>query len=116
VDNDYLFPEDIYNERRMATVFDRFDGVFFCGHFHIAGIHTVAEYMTPESIDSQYTIRSTDAVINVGSAGQPRDGDKRASFVIVDGNVVRFIRLDYDIDTTVRKLHDGGSGPTYWDI
>jgi len=116
LDNDYLFPEDVYNGRKMARMFGRFDGVFFCGHSHIAGIHTVSEYIAPESIDYLYTMDSTDVVINVGSVGQPRDGDKRACYAIVDGDIVRFIRLDYDIDTTVRKLRDGGFGSTYWDI
>ena len=116
LDNDYLFPEDVYNERKMANVFDRFHGIFFCGHSHIAGIHTMTDYITPESIEYRYRIDSADAVINVGSVGEPRDGDERACYVLVDGDVVRFIRLDYDIDTTVRKLRDDGFGPTYWEI
>ena len=61
LNNDYLFPEDIYNDRKMAKVFDRFDGVFFCGHSHIAGVHTIAEYIAPESIDFRYTINATNA-------------------------------------------------------
>lgn len=115
-DNGYLFPEDIYNQAKMDQVFDRLDGVLYCGHSHVAGIHTVADYMKPETIDYEYKLDGTDVIINVGSVGQPRDGDKRACYVIVDGDRVRFIRLDYDVDTTIRKLRDGGFGPTYWDI
>jgi len=45
-------------------------------------------------------------IINVGSVGQPRDGDNRAKYVIwdpVEGSIeVRFI--PYDIQTTVDKI------------
>ena len=116
LDNDYLFPEDIYNEQKMQKAFGLFGGEFFCGHSHIAGIHTAGEYIAPDSIDYRYTLDGTDVIINVGSVGQPRDDDDRAAYVVVDGDVVRFVRIDYDIDTTLRKLRDGGFGPTYWDI
>ncbi len=43
-------------------------------------------------------------MVNVGSVGQPRDRDPRASFVIVDGGVLEFIRLEYDVHTTVKKI------------
>lgn len=35
-------------------------------------------------------------VANPGSVGQPRDGDPRAAFVVVDGVSVTFHRVDYD--------------------
>lgn len=116
IDNGYLFPEDICNRPKMENVFRLFDGVFYCGHSHIAGIYTTSDYLTPQVIDYKYKLDGADVVINVGSVGQPRDGDKRACYVVVDGNVIQFIRLDYDVDTTIRKLRDRGFGPTYWDI
>ena len=49
-------------------------------------------------------------IINVGSVGQPRDGDNRAKYVIwdpVDGSIeVRFV--PYDIQTTVDKIMERG--------
>ena len=44
------------------------------------------------------------AVINVGSVGQPRDHDPRSSFVILHPGHVEFIRMAYDINTTVDKV------------
>ena len=44
-------------------------------------------------------------LINVGSVGQPRDGDMRLSYVTFDGNIVRFHRLEYDVKTTVEKIY-----------
>ena len=47
-------------------------------------------------------------LINVGSVGQPRDGDPRAAYVIydTDGQVVELFRVEYDIETTQRKIRD----------
>ena len=49
-------------------------------------------------------------LINVGSVGQPRDGDNRAKYVILDVKEdtleVRFV--PYDIETVVRKILDAG--------
>ena len=47
-------------------------------------------------------------VINPGSAGQPRDGDPRASITIVDFDkgIIEFRRLKYNVDKTINKLRD----------
>ncbi len=49
-------------------------------------------------------------IINVGSVGQPRDGDPRASVVIYDEEkkIVKFYRLEYDIETARDKIIDAG--------
>ena len=50
-------------------------------------------------------------MVNVGSVGQPRDGDPRASYAIVESGasaddvVVRFRRVPYHAETTCRKIH-----------
>jgi diadenosine tetraphosphatase ApaH/serine/threonine PP2A family protein phosphatase len=46
--------------------------------------------------------------INVGSVGQPRDGDPRASYCIYDAGEesVELFRLTYDIETTKQKILD----------
>lgn len=49
-------------------------------------------------------------VINVGSVGQPRDGDPRASCGILDtgAQTVEVMRLEYDVETTQRKIRAAG--------
>ncbi|HID12089.1 MAG TPA: metallophosphoesterase [Candidatus Latescibacteria bacterium] len=49
-------------------------------------------------------------LINVGSAGQPRDGDNRASYAVVDlaEQVVEVKRVPYDIPTAQRKILKAG--------
>ncbi len=48
--------------------------------------------------------------INVGSVGQPRDGDPRAAYAIYDlaQNVVELRRVDYDIKATQQKILTAG--------
>ena len=43
--------------------------------------------------------------INVGSVGQPRDGDPRASYVIYDmvARQVLFRRLEYDVQAAMER-------------
>jgi diadenosine tetraphosphatase ApaH/serine/threonine PP2A family protein phosphatase len=49
-------------------------------------------------------------LVNVGSVGQPRDGDPRASFAIYDdsANVVEMHRVEYDIEKTAQKVASAG--------
>jgi putative phosphoesterase len=56
-----------------------------------------------------YVIEHGDALLlNPGSVGQPRDGDPRASYAIVDfteGKIIIHIhRVEYDIDRTQKKM------------
>jgi putative phosphoesterase len=50
-------------------------------------------------------------VVNPGSVGLPRDGDPRASYVILENGKVAFRRVEYDLEQAVRAL-DGCSLPT----
>ena len=48
--------------------------------------------------------------INVGSVGQPRDGDSRAAYCIYDSDdlTVELFRLEYDIEKTKSKIREAG--------
>jgi diadenosine tetraphosphatase ApaH/serine/threonine PP2A family protein phosphatase len=49
-------------------------------------------------------------IINVGSIGQPRDGDWRACLILYDDEtqIIKFIRLEYDLSTTQTKIIQAG--------
>jgi len=47
-------------------------------------------------------------VINPGSVGQPRDGDPRAAYAVIDRGRVEFRRVPYDIDRTLQQMRDAG--------
>jgi predicted phosphodiesterase len=81
--------------------------VAFIGHTHIpAAYRWHAENLY--RIDDRTVLLDEQGkyLFNVGSVGQPRDRDARASFVIYDteANTVEFCRAQYDIDRTVDAL------------
>lgn len=43
-------------------------------------------------------------VVNPGSVGQPRDGDPRAAYAVIDGGTVELKRVAYPIEETVARL------------
>ncbi len=107
--NEYVFPEDIYNQRKMDTLFGRLENVSFQGHTHIPGVFTESlEFLPPDECDHQYRLGEGKAMINVGSVGQPRDGDPRSCYVIVDDeeNLVTFHRVEYPKEVTAGKIYE----------
>lgn len=54
--------------------------------------------------------REERVVLNPGSVGQPRDGDKRASYGVLDTSAATFTlhRVSYDIAATQRLMVDAG--------
>ncbi len=50
------------------------------------------------------------ALLNPGSVGQPRDGDPRAAYLLLDLDArrVHFRRVEYDVKLTQREIRDAG--------
>jgi predicted phosphodiesterase len=104
--NEYVFPEDIYNHKKMERIFAHVEKYCFQGHTHVPGVFTESmQFYSPEEIDYVYELDGRKTMINVGSVGQPRDGEWRACYVLFDGKTVRFRRVSYDIETTIKKIH-----------
>lgn len=47
-------------------------------------------------------------IINVGSVGQPRDGDPRACYALIDDESVNIYRVNYNIEKTQEKMRAYG--------
>ena len=66
--NEYVFPEDVYNQRKMDALFDRITKYCFQGHTHIPGVFTVTnEFITPEECNYIFPLTDEKTMINVGS-------------------------------------------------
>ena len=130
--NEYLFPEDVFtNPQKVIANFERLDArLCFIGHTHQPGVFLDDPYFDPphELPDSPYFVLDDErAIVNVGSVGQPRDRDPRASYVLVHPlengvpdtsrsaslvkqamragvDQVEFVRVEYDIEATVKKI------------
>lgn len=105
--NEYIFPDDVYTTTgKIASLFDRTKHICFVGHTHLPGVFLDdPDFYTPDELGGKYPIIPDErAIINVGSVGQPRDRDNRASYVYIEGNEVHFVRLEYDYKTAAEKI------------
>jgi diadenosine tetraphosphatase ApaH/serine/threonine PP2A family protein phosphatase len=108
--DEYVFPEDIYNPLKMEHIFELVDRYCFQGHTHIPGMFTASpEFLSPTvpagEVEVRLPLPSGKAMVNVGSVGQPRDGDRRACYLILEDDSVRYRRIEYPFEVTCRKIH-----------
>ncbi len=109
------------NPETFGYVFDHFqaESNFICqktplcfhGHTHVpmiyekqvAGVYRIDPQDFKLPIGRKY-------FINVGSVGQPRDRDPRASYVIYDflARTVKFRRLEYDVEAAQERIKMAG--------
>ena len=108
--NEYVFPEDIYNRRKMEKIFSLAEKHVFQGHTHVPGVFTEDfRFFSPDEFGDLYRLSDEKTMINVGSVGQPRDGDSRSCYVVLEDDPVpqvRFRRVEYDLEKTVQKIYD----------
>ncbi|MGQ0629384.1 MAG: metallophosphoesterase family protein [Phycisphaerales bacterium] len=106
--NEYIFPDDVAAAPdKLTTIFERVTRLCFVGHTHVPGVFTDEPDFYPpgELTDATYKFTPEEkAIINVGSVGQPRDMDPRASYVILHADRVEFARVPYNIDATAEKI------------
>ena len=89
----------------------------FFGHSHVQGGFLLdagygSELHTPIALGNELECsevqlkRDARYLINPGSVGQPRDGDWRAGFAVLesDCHTVRFYRVPYDVHTAQRRI------------
>lgn len=113
---DYMVPRDGTDPEKLAECFGKMNGAKLCfvGHSHVPGVYPESGgYLAPEKLDNVYRVGEERALVNIGSVGQPRDGDNRASFVTFDGESVAFHRLAYDHEATAAKIRAIAELPDY---
>ena len=104
--NEYVFPEDVYNQRKMERIFSLVDKYCFQGHTHVPGIFTEnLQFHSPEDMNYEYKLDGRKTLCNVGAVGQPRDGDWRACYVLLGDDFIRYRRVEYDVDATIKKIY-----------
>ncbi|HEV3143041.1 MAG TPA: metallophosphoesterase, partial [Gemmataceae bacterium] len=63
------------------------------------------QFLSPEDVDGNYKLEGHKTLCNVGAVGQPRDGNWRACYVMLDGDTIRYRRVEYDVESTIRKIY-----------
>jgi diadenosine tetraphosphatase ApaH/serine/threonine PP2A family protein phosphatase len=84
--------------------------VCFFGHTHVAGAFVRDDSVKKVKVDLLTIEEAKKYFINVGSVGQPRDGDWRAAYCIyhLEKNVVEQRRVKYDLATAQKKIIQAG--------
>ena len=90
------------------------DGITLCviGHTHSPVIFVESDDGICGVIpDSQCRLEPDHRyIVNVGSVGQPRDGDPRAAYCVygTETGLLEIKRVSYDIDTVQKKIRKAG--------
>ncbi len=102
-----LSTDGFLNPDKLRAVFASFEGIAIGGHTHHPGIHDAdlrfhglggAETLTlPLPIGKKL-------FVNVGSVGQPRDGDNRACYAVLEDEQITWYRVPYDFQATADKI------------
>jgi len=110
---EYLFREDTLDylprqqdySPKLTRCFRGLDRPCFVGHTHVPGVIDHAlKWIAPTDCGEVYDTDGAPCFINVGSVGQPRDGDLRASYALFDGRQVRFRRVPYDVHRAAQRI------------
>jgi predicted phosphodiesterase len=105
--NEYVFPEDVYNRRKMEKIFSLVERYCFQGHTHVPGVFTEGlQFFTPEELHNQYRFGDEKIMMNVGSVGQPRDCDPRACYVVLEDETATYRRVEYPVESTIKKIYE----------
>ncbi|MBF0592118.1 MAG: metallophosphoesterase family protein [Nitrospirae bacterium] len=98
---DYLF-----SVKDAEINFEHFEQrLCFIGHSHTPVI--IEQQQTGEILihRAKTEINETSRyIVNDGSVGQPRDGDPRASYVIVEDTSIEIVRVQYDVSKTQKEM------------
>ncbi|MCH2611435.1 MAG: metallophosphatase family protein [Pirellulales bacterium] len=104
--NEYVFPEDVYNRNKIERIFGMIPKYCFQGHTHVPGVFTESfQFLSPQELNFKHALGDQKAMVNVGSVGQPRDGDPRSCYVIIEDDTLQFVRIEYPIQEVVSQIY-----------
>jgi diadenosine tetraphosphatase ApaH/serine/threonine PP2A family protein phosphatase len=102
---EYIF--SVEQASRCLDMWEELSSVTFIGHSHLCKSFALTRDDVYEVVATKFAIRPDHRyIISVGSVGQPRDYDNRASYTVYDTDekVFEFKRVAYDIDAAAQKI------------
>jgi predicted phosphodiesterase len=103
---EYVFAPE--QAARCIPEWDRLADVTFIGHSHLCKAFALSRDEVYEVVAQRFEIRAgLKYIISVGSVGQPRDYDPRASYCLYDeqNRIFEFKRVSYDVEEAARKIY-----------
>lgn len=105
--SEYLLPSlGGKNQKLQANFEAAHHRLTFFGHTHHPGYFTEGQdFVRAAGPEDRVRIAPNQRyLINVGSVGQPRDGDPRLSYALFDGEEVRWRRVEYDVKAASQRI------------
>jgi predicted phosphodiesterase len=102
---EYIFAPE--QAARCLPEWQRLADVTFIGHSHLCKSFALGNNDVHEVVANRFELRpGFKYIISVGSVGQPRDYDNRASYTIYDDaqRIFEFKRVAYDIQSAAQKI------------
>lgn len=91
--------------------------IAFVGHTHELEIAELRDGSLVRRVPGvgRHVLEGDKAVVNIGSVGQPRDGDRRAKYALFDprSREVEIRAVAYDAETTARRILEIGFPKAY---
>lgn len=106
-----LSTDGFLNPEKLRSIFDCFQGVCLAGHTHHPGMHDESFMFHGLEGREQLTLPLPEGrrcFVNVGSTGQPRDGDPRACYAVLESHQITWHRVAYDFRKTMQEILDTG--------
>ena len=109
----FAYVYELTYEENLAHLAELRVPICFYGHTHVAYVHErsalglARKLGAPSAWEPAWQPRPDEvALVNPGSVGQPRDGDRRAAFALWDRRVQRIVfrRIPYPIERTMRAI------------
>lgn len=107
-----LSTDGFLNPSKLRAIFDSFEDVAVGGHTHHPGLHSDDLHFTGLDGRDEFTLALPEGekfFVNVGSVGQPRDGDNRACYAVIEDTQVTWYRVAYDYRRTMDKILSTGA-------
>ena len=104
---EYIFAPE--QAARCLPIWDELGDATFIGHSHLCKAFALSESEVFEVVAPKFQLRDGHRyIISVGSVGQPRDYDNRASYTVYDteDKTFEFKRVAYDIESAANRIYD----------
>ncbi|MBK7578688.1 MAG: metallophosphoesterase family protein [Myxococcales bacterium] len=102
---EYIFAPE--QARECLPIYDELAHITLIGHSHLCKVFALTRNSVEELPPVDFELEPNKKyIVSVGSIGQPRDYDNRASYTVYDTDKKRFEfkRVEYDIETAAEKV------------
>src|SRR5215472_13489509 len=102
---EYIFAPE--QARECLAIWDKIGHITLIGHSHLCKVFALTRNSVEELPAIDFDLEADKKyIVSVGSVGQPRDFDNRASYTVYDTSKKRFEfkRIEYDIELAADKV------------